>query len=399
MELANRLTKDGISCIFDQYLDNGTPKEGWALWSEKNILEADYVLIICTEGYYRRVRGDVKEETGRGTIWEFELILKLIYKDDSQALRFIPVLVIKDDKKYIPERLSDLYYYCLDMETEYNKLLGRITKKPVYKVELEPSPPPEDKKWRETKEKKEKKPDKPEHPEDKGKIETKEKENIKDVKIEVEREERKKEEEKREKKDEKEKIKSPKKPIKYLIIFAFAIIAVAIGAFIILNPFEIKDTGEKREPSKKIITRQIENMKGDFVDLKTFLSGKVIKKEKLEKCQEFLNKHQTVPDNDEKAAMVSETNIFITQLETEIGKDEQHQICLDAAKEYIKNGEYQKALNELEKAKKVKDTEEITALSTGIREKQIEIMRGEFETLKKFLAGGATKKAQKYSQQ
>lgn len=130
-KLSSKLAKVGISCILDQYLDNDTPKEGWASWSERSILEADYVLIICTEGYYRRVRGEMKEEeVGRGVKWEFEFILKLIYKDESQISRFIPVFFNMNDKKYIPERLSDHSYYCLDSDFEYNKLYWRITGQP-----------------------------------------------------------------------------------------------------------------------------------------------------------------------------------------------------------------------------------------------------------------------------
>ncbi|UCH96664.1 MAG: protein kinase [Candidatus Aminicenantes bacterium] len=256
--------------------------------------------------------------------------------------------------------------------------------------------------------------------EDKGKTEKGEKEDLKDLKIdvegddktkiekieeeekeEVEKDEKKELEKIKEKKDKKEKSKSSKKSFKYLVIFVFTIISAAIAAFIILNPYkpsrEMKDTGKKIEPASSIITRQIENMKVDFENLKIFFKGEANKNEKLGKCREFLAKHQDLPENSEKAAMVSETNNFITQLQADIEKDKQYQKSFDAAKEYIKNVEYQKAIDELDKAKKIRETEEIATLSKGIREKQIEIeiMKEDFDNLKKFLEGGATKKEKK----
>jgi serine/threonine protein kinase len=155
----------------------------------------------------------------------------------------------------------------------------------------------------------------------------------------------------------------------------------------------IRDTEEIKSLLAEITGKKIEVMKRDFDDIKDFLNGDASNKDKLVKCQEFLNKHQNLPENEDKAAVVSETNNFIKQLQAEIGKDEQYQIYIDAAKEYIKNAEYQKAIDELEKAKKIRETEEAAALSKEIREKQkIEIMKGDFETLKKFLGGAATKK-------
>lgn len=155
----------------------------------------------------------------------------------------------------------------------------------------------------------------------------------------------------------------------------------------------IRDTEEIKNLLAEITGKKIDVMKGDFNDLKAFLNGNASNKDKLGKCQKFLGKHQDLPENSEKDAMFLEIRNLMTQLETEIGKDEQYQICIDTAKEYTKNGEYQKALDELEKAKKIKDTEEIAALSKEIRNKQkIEIMKGDFNNLKQFLEGDATKK-------
>jgi serine/threonine protein kinase len=217
----------------------------------------------------------------------------------------------------------------------------------------------------------------------------------------------------------------PKISLKKLLIYLFVVLGIVIAVFIVINPYKsqgqyeqlishakesiqnkdyetaigylakakaIKDTEEIKSLLAEITNERISAMKADFDDLKAFLSGKASNKDKIGKCQDFLNKNQTVPDNDERTSMVSETNNFIKQLQAEIGKDEQYQQYIDAAKEYIKNEEYQKAIDELEKAEKLWEMEEISSLLKKIREKQIEIMKQDFNNLKQFLEGDATKK-------
>jgi hypothetical protein len=56
LDLADRLRADGIDAEIDQY--NDAPPEGWPLWCERQIEIADFVLMVCTEAYHRRVRGE-----------------------------------------------------------------------------------------------------------------------------------------------------------------------------------------------------------------------------------------------------------------------------------------------------------------------------------------------------
>jgi len=60
--LADRLRADGIDAWLDQYAPN--PAEGWPMWMEERIRTADFVLLVCTETYRRRVEG--REEPGKG---------------------------------------------------------------------------------------------------------------------------------------------------------------------------------------------------------------------------------------------------------------------------------------------------------------------------------------------
>ena len=70
--LADRLRGDGIDAEIDQY--NASPPEGWPLWCERQIETADFVLMVCTETYHRRVKGDEQPGQGRGVVWEAGII-------------------------------------------------------------------------------------------------------------------------------------------------------------------------------------------------------------------------------------------------------------------------------------------------------------------------------------
>src|SRR5436305_14829781 len=68
LELSDRLRADGIDCILDQY--EVAPPEGWQRWMERQIEEADFVLVICTARYLRRVKGEEKPDVENGVRWE-----------------------------------------------------------------------------------------------------------------------------------------------------------------------------------------------------------------------------------------------------------------------------------------------------------------------------------------
>src|SRR5437899_11370377 len=99
LELSNRLRAEGINSVIDQYEDS--PSEGLPLWMDREIRKARYVLLICTEPYYRRVTGEELPGTGRGIKWEGKLIYQHIYNSDSQNSKFIPVLLRPNHEQFI----------------------------------------------------------------------------------------------------------------------------------------------------------------------------------------------------------------------------------------------------------------------------------------------------------
>src|SRR3954466_14825160 len=88
--LANRLRQDGVDAIIDQYFSN--PPHGWPHWTDREIQKADFVILVCTETYLKRVEGREQPGKGRGVLWESDLIYNLLYEQNPDVKRFIPFL-------------------------------------------------------------------------------------------------------------------------------------------------------------------------------------------------------------------------------------------------------------------------------------------------------------------
>jgi tetratricopeptide (TPR) repeat protein len=127
LALSNRLRADGVDCTLDQY--ELAPPEGWPRWMDKHIRTANFVLMICTETYLRRVMGEEKPGTGLGIKWEGNLIYNRIYQADTSNTRFIPVLFDGGAVEHIPTPLQGASRYRLPQE--YEDLYRRLTNQPL----------------------------------------------------------------------------------------------------------------------------------------------------------------------------------------------------------------------------------------------------------------------------
>ncbi len=193
--------------------------------------------------------------------------------------------------------------------------------------------------------------------------------------------------------------RSPLKKSKYkYLVYVSVIIVAVIAAFIFLNSAvpnwkyknllrvageyikngDYPKADEYLDKAKKnrgrvtdeiailIKEKQIVEMKGDFDSLKKFLAGGGTEKEKLGKCREFLSKHQNTTGNKDTQAMRDETDRFISELNTDIKVGEHYQKFINDVNNLIKNGEYEKAEKELDKARMIKDSDEVKRLSATI---------------------------------
>ncbi|MGI9018856.1 MAG: SEFIR domain-containing protein, partial [Euzebya sp.] len=121
LALSERLRKDGIDVSLDQYV-NGTPAGGWQRWMLNELDAAAFVLLVCTETYYRRFRGHEEPRKGKGADWEGVLITQEIYDSRSRTVKFVPVLFDPAHERFIPEPLRSVTHYTLTSEPSYEAL-------------------------------------------------------------------------------------------------------------------------------------------------------------------------------------------------------------------------------------------------------------------------------------
>jgi hypothetical protein len=125
--LAASLWRDGIKVFFDQYRGGQDKKLPWPIWMEGKILEADHVLLVCTELYWKKVRLEVAADEGQGVCWEANIIYALLYEEKLNTTKFIPVLFSPSDKHFIPSPLRGRDRFVVDAQSGYNALYAFLT--------------------------------------------------------------------------------------------------------------------------------------------------------------------------------------------------------------------------------------------------------------------------------
>lgn len=119
-DLSASLLSDGVDCTIDQY--EAAPNKGWLQWMANQIRESEYVILVCTETYQKRIEGREEEGIGRGVKWEGMHILNLIYRSDCQNTKFIPIIFESKDRIFIPDALISFTQFDLSQKAEYKNL-------------------------------------------------------------------------------------------------------------------------------------------------------------------------------------------------------------------------------------------------------------------------------------
>src|SRR5262245_56897116 len=101
LELAIRLRADGSKVRFDPF---ESAPQGWTRWMQECLdpKNTDFVLMICTEAYLRRIEGREEPGAGLGVQWEGKLIYSRLYVQPGQAGRYLPILLDPTDRPNIP---------------------------------------------------------------------------------------------------------------------------------------------------------------------------------------------------------------------------------------------------------------------------------------------------------
>lgn len=109
----------GFECMFDQSVES--PHEGWGTWTSKSIASADFVLIVCTEGYTKELEG-----RGGGRLLERNIIAEAILRERGSS-RFIPVVFDPADARFRPLEWTGSYYE-LSNAGHRRRMFARLSK-------------------------------------------------------------------------------------------------------------------------------------------------------------------------------------------------------------------------------------------------------------------------------
>lgn len=123
LDFANKLRSDGIDANIDQYEES--PPEGWPRWMERQVRESDFVIVICTETYMRKIESFDKPE-GKGVNWEIGIIYQHLYDNIAYNNKFIPVIFPGSSTEDVPVPLKGATFYFTETEQSYIKLKNRL---------------------------------------------------------------------------------------------------------------------------------------------------------------------------------------------------------------------------------------------------------------------------------
>ena len=136
--LSDRLRVDGVDCQIDQYYVR--LPEGWIDWMNRQVEEADTILVVCTEIYRQRFDGKQPPPSGLGVRWESHLMKCRLYRDGTVNEKLLPVLFDRDDERHVPDELYDFERGHVDPDNldghDYGELLRQI-----HRIPARPMPP------------------------------------------------------------------------------------------------------------------------------------------------------------------------------------------------------------------------------------------------------------------
>ncbi|SMN17452.1 hypothetical protein; Hypothetical protein [uncultured Candidatus Thioglobus sp.] len=124
LEFANFLRRKGVDAEIDQYEES--PPEGWPKWMMRQIQSADFVLICCSELFFKRANDFSGDDDGLGVKWETSLMLQHLYTLNTNNTKYIPVIFNASDFNNIPLSLQPYTYYDVSVEDKKHKLINRL---------------------------------------------------------------------------------------------------------------------------------------------------------------------------------------------------------------------------------------------------------------------------------
>ena len=101
-ELAYALEAKGLDVELDQF--HGQDLIDWPRWCAEQLDpdHTDFVLMVCSTEYRRRIEGKVARDVGRGAFWEGNLIRGYLYRGKANNERFVPLLLDDEPESALP---------------------------------------------------------------------------------------------------------------------------------------------------------------------------------------------------------------------------------------------------------------------------------------------------------
>lgn len=123
---ANKLRSDCIDADIDLY--NPVPSEGWPRWMENQIINADFVVVVCSESYWKKCY----DTHGKGVTWEINMVYQRLYDEHCDSTKYIPVIWNEEDDQYILLPLRPYTHYNIGTDEGYEGLKRQIKGIPKY---------------------------------------------------------------------------------------------------------------------------------------------------------------------------------------------------------------------------------------------------------------------------
>lgn len=130
--LSRDIKQRGIQVFIDQ--DRQNDEEDWPLWCEKKIMHSDYIVVVCTSNYHRRVYDESYVRSG--VKFEGFCIRQKLYENGMYNQNIVPIIMNDHDECFIPLFLKGYSFFVMNnsssVKSFYRKIsLSRAEKPPL----------------------------------------------------------------------------------------------------------------------------------------------------------------------------------------------------------------------------------------------------------------------------
>jgi hypothetical protein len=114
LAFAEELQAAGVKVMLDQMFlaqNPGGPDEGWPTWCDRQVGDADKVLIIASPGWFRCFEKEERPETGLGAACEAHVVRQEIYDAGTSTAKHRIVITTTSGEVVFPKMLKGFHHY------------------------------------------------------------------------------------------------------------------------------------------------------------------------------------------------------------------------------------------------------------------------------------------------